>query len=153
MESSHIDSVLKRHPGKLALLLALPVLLGIVRVTQWLAQRRAGPPCSALAALGARVEGGRCVTDGLNTAQYQGKLLPDDLTVRGDLQIYGQRLDKLPNGLIVEGDLFFYKATYAIPDSLVVRGNVDSYLGFGDDLLKCADIPKSAKLMGQVRCE
>ncbi|HET9958483.1 MAG TPA: hypothetical protein VFQ61_28510 [Polyangiaceae bacterium] len=112
-----------------------------------------GPPCAALAKLGAREEGNRCVVAQLNTAQYEGTLLPDHLTVRGALQIYGQRLDRLPDDLVVEGELFFYKATYPIPADITVSGNIDSYLGFGDDLLRCKDVPSTAKIKGSIRCE
>jgi hypothetical protein len=111
------------------------------------------PACSELAALGAREENGRCLIGRLDTGKYAGTRLPDNLTVQGELQIYGQRLDTLPKGLIVEGELHFYKATYAIPDDIIVRGDVDSSLGFGDSLLHCSDIPKTARLLGAVRCE
>jgi hypothetical protein len=147
------STFLGNHPVRVTITVALLAFVTITWVTHWINRHGAGPPCTALAGLGAREENGRCVIDGLNTANYRGQRLPDNLTVRGDLQIYGQRLDILPKGLIVVGELFFYKATYAIPEDLVVRGNVDSYLGLGDELLKCAEIPKTAKLMGSVRCE
>jgi hypothetical protein len=153
MSKLRVPSFLRNHPVRVTITVALLAFVTIAWVTHWIDRHRAGPPCTALAGLGAREENGRCVINELNTANYRGQRLPDNLTVRGDVQIYGQRLDMLPKGLLVEGELFFYKATYAIPEDLVVRGNVDSSLGFGDELLKCAEIPKTAKLMGSVRCE
>lgn len=54
----------------------------------------------------------------------------------------------------MEKSLWLYKACIrSLPGDLVVKGNVDSDLGFGDSLLPCANIPTSVRVGGQIRCE
>jgi len=113
------------------------------------------PACEALAAQGAHVASGRCVVDGdVTTRDYKESRLPENLTVGGDLQIYGCGVNSLPKGLRVGKSIDLYKSCVTrLPPDLVVGGNVDSQLAFGDDLLSCKDIPKTARIGGWVRCE
>lgn len=136
--------------GRLALL-GVVFASSILAACEWVSSP--APACAALAEWGARMEGDRCVVASLNTATYSGKRLPDRLTVRGDLQIYGQRLAALPRGLIVEGTLDLYKATYELPADLIVHGDLERTLSFGDESLRCVDIPKTVRIDGSIRCE
>jgi hypothetical protein len=80
--------------------------------------------------------------------------LPENLTVGGDLQVYGCGVNALPKGLRVGKSIDLYKSCVTrLPPDLVVGNNVDVQLGFGGDLLSCKDIPKSARIGGTVRCE
>jgi hypothetical protein len=113
-------------------------------------------PCDVLASQGAHLEGGRCIIEGdaIVKSPYPYSGLPPRLTVRGGLTVHGCSLDELGQGLVVQGDLFLYKSCIrALPADLVVDGKVDSYLGFGDSMLRCRDLPKSIKVRDGVRCE
>ncbi len=72
-------------------------------------------------------------------------LLPDNLTVEGDLYLFYKRVRSLPKGLIVEGDLFIGGTDISVlPPDLIVKGslsanatNVEHFpdtLFFGDSL-------------------
>lgn len=113
------------------------------------------PACNALAEQGAQWVGGRCVVSGdLSTRTYKSSLLPDHLTVRGHLEVYGCGVRRLPMDLHVEKGIWLYKACVtSLPPDLVVDGAIDSDVGFGGTLLSCAGIPKTARIGGDVRCE
>lgn len=105
--------------------------------------------CENLAALGARIEGERCVVPG--DLRLEGAIdgLPPHLVVQGDLFISGTGIAVLPVGLVVEGNLELYKTSIgALPADLRVAGNFDNYLGFGSPDIPCAEIPPSVIIRG-----
>lgn len=122
-------------------------LLGIVAFFFWPEKPYT---CESLAALGAHIDGERCIVAG--DLRLAGAIdgMPPNLVVQGDLFISGTRIDTLPTGLVVEGNLELYKTSIgALPEGLEVAGNFDNYLGFGSPDIRCAEIPPSVIIRGQ----
>ena len=116
-------------------------------------------PCSHLQHWNAADSAGRCVIDtSLRLDSYDPwakdlRQLPDRLTVRGNLIIYGTRIESLPASLVVEGNLVLHKTHIGrLPADLVVNVDLDVYMGFGSPELRCADIPASVVIKGQRLC-
>ena len=71
-------------------------------------------------------------------------LLPDNLTVKGDLYCGNNQLTELPNNLVVEGDLdCSHNQLTRLPDNLVVKGNLWCWY----NKVKL-ELPKDAKIGG-----
>ena len=63
--------------------------------------------------------------------------LPDRLTVKGNLVIYGTSIETLLASLVVEGNLVLHKTHVGrLPANLVVNGDLDVYMGFGSPELR-----------------
>lgn len=90
-------------------------------------------------------------------------LLPDNLTVKGDLDLFHKRIRNLPKGLIVEGNLSIEATDISVlPSDLIVKGCLSAglthleclpdTLSFENDLLlsntKITRLPDSLKVCG-----
>lgn len=116
-------------------------------------------PCSHLQHWKAVEFAGRCVIDtSLRLDSYDPlakdlRQLPDHLTVKGNLVVYGTQIETLPASMIVEGNLVLHKTRIGrLPADLVVSGDLDVYMGFGSPELRCADIPASVVIKGSRLC-
>jgi hypothetical protein len=108
------------------------------------------PTCQSLQRFGAVEINGRCVVDRSIKIEGNVNKLPDRLTVKGDLNIYGSYVTELPVALIVEGNLDLYKTSIGkIPPDLQVGRSLTTYLGFGSPEIRCQDIPKTAVIKMQ----
>lgn len=116
-------------------------------------------PCSALQHWGATESGGRCLIntslrlDSYDTQSRDLRRLPARLTVKGNLVIYGTRIDALPDSLMVEGNLVLHKTSIGkLPADLVVNGDLDTYAGFGSPPLLCSEISPTVIIKGSRGC-
>ena len=119
------------------------------------------PPCTALAAFGSREMEGRCAVEGdlrieghrRDGPSYELSRLPERLTVNGDLHVT-LPVTALPRGLVVHGNVMLFKTgIQELPADLEVDGEVDAQLSFGESLIDCDDVPKTARIGRGVRCE
>ena len=121
---------------------ALLLFIAVAR----LAPRAKGPPCSVLAAQGAREIAGRCVVEQfVTTRHYAYSRLPDNLTVNG-LELWGTGVTELPRGLRVNGDLVLFKCDVdELPADLVVNGGIHENLNFFTSGIDCEHVPKTVR--------
>jgi len=128
---------------------ALLLFIAVAR----LAPRAKGPPCSVLAAQGAREIAGRCVVaQFVTTRHYSYSRLPDNLTVNG-LELWGTGVTELPRGLRVNGDLELFKCDVEeLPEELVVNGSIHQDLSFFSPGIDCKHVPKTVRVSGTLPC-
>ena len=139
--------------------LAATAILALLAAAWYWARPLPPVPCSHLQHWNATESAGRCVmATGLRLDSYDPlgndmRQLPDRLTVKGNLIIYGTRIETLPASLVVEGDLVLHKTLVGrLPADLVVNGDLDVYMGFGSPEVRCADIPASVVIKGNRFC-
>ena len=116
-------------------------------------------PCSHIQHWKAVESARRCVVgENLRLDNYDPlakdlRQLLDRLTVKGNLVIYGTRIETLPASLVVEGNLVLHKTHIGrLPADLVVNGDLDVYMGFGSPELRCTDVSASVVIKGMRLC-
>ena len=103
-----------------------------------------------------RNEEGVCIYEGiLSVGNKNLTKLPDNLVVKGDLWCRNNQLTKLPDNLVVNGNLYcFYNKLTELPHNLIVKGylycsnNQITELPHNlivEDYLNCNTLPKNIK--------